>query len=167
MTPSNHEMSSSKLRQTAEKFINHFKTLDAAAVKAIIADDYRHEFAPASINPPGPFDRQGWLEYHSTLGELLVGFPVTVKEYLVSESSNRVTVWATSGITFREDVKDNEDPQEDWSYQGEYVFMFTMDETGEKIRRTVEFLDSKATADRLMPLFNRARENKQKRSASE
>ncbi|KAK9310979.1 hypothetical protein V1522DRAFT_432606 [Lipomyces starkeyi] len=88
----------------------------------------------------------------------MTGFPVTAKEYFDSESSNSVTVWATSRAVFRDDVKDASIP--DWVYEGEYVFIFTFASTGEKIVRTVEFLDSKATADKLMVMMKRARENK-------
>jgi uncharacterized radical SAM superfamily Fe-S cluster-containing enzyme len=49
---------------------------------------------------------------------------------------------------------------ERWRYKGEYMFMLWMDESGEKVVRVVEFLDSKGTADVLMPLMRRARENR-------
>lgn len=90
----------------------------------------------------------------------MTGFPVFAKEYIDSESSNSVTVWATSRTIFREDAKDTSIAN--WDYEGEYIFLFTFDASGEKIVRTIEFLDSKVTADGLMVLMKRARENRAK-----
>jgi hypothetical protein len=117
------------------------------------------------MNPPGPFNKAGFIAYSSTLREIMTGFPVFGKEYLESESQNQVTVWATSRTEFREDVKDDDGglAAADWVYEGEYVFMFWMDESGEKIVRTVEFLDSEGTNKALRPLMKRARENREKR----
>jgi len=42
------------------------------------------------------------------------------------------------------------------------VFMLWIDETREKVTRVVEFLDSKGTADVLMPMMRKARENRSK-----
>ena len=94
----------------------------------------------------------------------MTGFPVTAKEYTESESCNQVTVWATSKAIFRDDVKDDE---EEWEYEGEYVFMFWMDGSGERIERTVEFLDSLGTRERLMKLMRRAEENRERRVGRE
>lgn len=79
----------------------------------------------------------------------MTGFPVTAKEYIESEGSGQVTVWASSKAIFRDDVKDDEISQTEWVYEGEYIFLLAMDETGKKIIRIIEFLDSKATVDKL------------------
>lgn len=76
------------------------------------------------------------------------------------EKLNRVVVWATSEAKFREEVMDGND-EEDWVYKGEYVFIFSMDESG-KIERVVEFLDSKV-AEKVMRLTGRAKENLERR----
>lgn len=76
------------------------------------------------------------------------------------EKLNRIVVWATSEAKFREEVMDGND-EEDWVYKGEYVFIFSMDESG-KIERVVEFLDSKV-AEKVMRLTGRAKENLERR----
>ena len=91
---------------------------------------------------------------------LIERFPVTVKEIMEDEKLNRVVVWATSEAKFREEVMDGND-EEDWVYKGEYVFIFSMDESG-KIERVVEFLDSKV-AEKVMRLTGRAKENLERR----
>lgn len=155
----------SKRLETAKKYIGNFATLDTQAIDSILAENYIHQFVPASINPPGPFDKQGLLEHHRGLAKVMTGFPVTAKEYSESESSNQVTVWATSQALFHDELKDYDDgiSPEEWVYQGEYVFLLSMDETGEKITRTVEFLDSKQTMDKLVPLIERANKNREKK----
>jgi len=97
----------------------------------------------------------------------MTGFPVTGKEYIESESANQVTVWATSRTIFRDDVKDDGIGEEEWVYEGEYIFMLWMDESGEKIVRTVEFLDSKGTVEKLGALMKRANDNRDKRAVGE
>jgi len=72
-----------------------------------------------------------------------------------------VVVWATSETKFFDAVKDSGLSDEEWIYRGEYMFILSMDESQEKIKRVVEFLDSKAT-ERLRGLIKRAKDNKQK-----
>lgn len=157
----------SKRLETAKKYIGQFATLDVQALDSVLAENHAHQFAPASLNPPGPFDKRGMLEHLDRLRDVMTGFPVTAKEYIESESGNQVTVWATSQTIFREDVKDEGISPEEWVYEGEYIFLLSMDETGEKIVRTVEFLDSKGTDDKLRALMKRARENGEKKLAAE
>ncbi|OJJ07228.1 hypothetical protein ASPVEDRAFT_46577 [Aspergillus versicolor CBS 583.65] len=152
---------SSKRLLTVQKFISYFATLDQTILESILADNYYHQFAPASINPPGPFDRAGFLAHTSGLNRIMTGFPVFAKEYIESDSGNQVVVWATSKTQFREEVRDDGIPREEWEYAGEYVFMFTMDESGEKVVRCIEFLDGGATP-RLLELAKRARGNLEK-----
>ncbi|KAL6230043.1 hypothetical protein BDW75DRAFT_223674 [Aspergillus navahoensis] len=149
---------------TAQKFISFFASLDNAILEPILADPYHHQFAPAALNPPGPFDKNGFLAHLNGLRDIMGGFPVFAKEYIESEKSNQVVVWAASKTQFREEVKDDGIPEEEWEFGGEYVFMFTMDGSGEKVVRCVEFLDSLATK-RLFELVARARGNLGRRKA--
>ncbi|KAL4862483.1 hypothetical protein BDV12DRAFT_190401 [Aspergillus spectabilis] len=143
---------------TAQKFIGYFATFDNAALESVLDESYHHQFAPASLNLPGPLDKAGFLARASGLTDIMTGFPVFAKEYIESESGNQVIVWATSKTEFREEVKDEGITREEWEFGGEYVFMFTMDESGENIVRTVEFLDSVATK-KLSELIERAKKN--------
>ncbi|KAL4734525.1 hypothetical protein BDV11DRAFT_54250 [Aspergillus similis] len=149
---------------TAQKFISYFATLENAILEPLLAESYHHQFAPAALNPPGPFDRAGFLAHLGGLKDIMSGFPVFAKEYIESQSANQVVVWATSKTQFREEVKDDGVSENEREFGGEYVFMFTMDESGEKVVRCVEFLDSLATK-RLLELVARARANLEKRKA--
>lgn len=152
----------SKRLQTAKKYINHFETLDTDTLASVLAPDHSHHFAPASLNFPGPFTREQFLEHSGALRRIMAGFPVYAREYVESEASNQVTVWATSRARFRDEVMgDEEQERKKWEFEGEYIFMFWMDETGDKIVRTVEFLDSKGSEYGLRPLLKRANEKMQ------
>lgn len=51
-----------------------------------------------------------------------------------------------------------DDPSIDWTFHNEYMFVFTFDESGEKINRVVEMLDSMAVT-KVQVLLKRAGEN--------
>ena len=144
---------------TAKEYIALFASLDASQLETILDDEYYHEFAPKSMAPPGPFDKRGFLEHYSHLKDIMSGFPVTGHEYLESECANAVTVHATSETVFRQELRDEGLSKEEWEYHGEYVFMLYMNGVGDKVVKVVEFLDSKATVEKLMPLNKRAKAN--------
>jgi len=98
-----------------------------------------------------------WAAHGLSLKEVLVAFPVTPKEVFGHEASNQVTIWATSSAVFRDDVKDDEDSV-DWSYFGEYIFVFSFNQAGDKVERVLEFLDSKKVEE-VRALMQRARRN--------
>lgn len=79
------------------------------------------------------------------------------------EAQNRVIVWAGGEAFFKDEFKDEGATVEAWTYVGEYMFVFTLDESGEKIERVMEFLDSKA-ADHARDLMKRAAVNFQRKN---
>lgn len=140
---------------TAKAYIAFFATLDDSLLSPLLSDDtFEHIMAPASLAIP-PLSKAEFLAHSAGLRKIMSGFPVVAKEYLESESGNSVVVWATSRTEFREEVK--REGGEDWEYEGEYVFMLTMDASGDKILRVVEVLDSLKTDRDLRPLMGRAR----------
>lgn len=147
-------MESPRLR-TAKAFIGHFASLDPVLLASLLADHYTHIMAPASLGIRAPLTKQEFLAHNANLRKVLSGFPVYPRQFVESESANSVVVWATSRTIFREEVKE---AGEDWVYEGEYVFLLEMDESGERVVRTVEFLDSKKTEEGIRPLVKKARE---------
>lgn len=74
-----------------------------------------------------------------------------------------VVVWTEGRPQFREELKDYEAfTKEQWEYVGEFVFMLTFNETGDKITRVREFIDSKGTDNKLWPLASTVLGNLQK-----
>ena len=98
-----------------------------------------------------------WGAHLNSLRSILSTFPVEAKEIFETEGSNQVTIWATSNAVFREEAKD-EDSGLDWSYQGEYIFVLVLNESGDKIERILEFLDSKKVLE-MQAQLKRARAN--------
>lgn len=148
---------------TAKKFISHYATLDEGILEAILADNYTHEYAPSSLPHP-PYDKKGLIDFLLSIKNMFKAYPMTIKEIIESESSNAVTVWTSSHMTFQDEVKDEGTPEEEWQFNGEYMYLFYFNETGDKIVRTMEFLDSKAAADKLLPLVAKAQANLASRS---
>lgn len=147
-----------QLLQTANSFISAFADLDAEKHVSLRAPDCTHIFAPASLNPPPPKTNAAFAAHFVELRKLLNHFPVTAKpgEIHVNPTKGQVVVWATAVPEFKDEVKGGL-RDEEWEYQGEYIFMLDIDEQG-KITRIMEFLDSKATT-RLLGLMERARRN--------
>lgn len=144
----------SKRLQTAKAYIEHFTMLDSELLASLLADNYAHIMAPASLAIDS-LTKESFLEHNQNMRKIMSGFPVHGKEYIESEVANTVVVWATSRTEFKDEVQRE---GEDWDYEGEYVFMLEMDATGEKIVRCVEFLDSLKTQNGLRPLAKKAKE---------
>ncbi|KPM42170.1 hypothetical protein AK830_g4376 [Neonectria ditissima] len=141
-----------------------FTTLDPSVFPSILSDDYKHEFAPASLNPPQPFDREGFTAHVKRLQGVLRSFPVRMKETWPNPSLNQVVIWADSETNFHDHVEDSDDAEE-WKLHGEYMWVLTMDESGEKITHVLEFLDSKVT-EKIRGLMARAFKKKQELEGS-
>ncbi|CAI7602257.1 hypothetical protein N7533_001773 [Penicillium manginii] len=151
---------SSKSSKTALSYLEGFKTLSPDIFLAFLAPTAIHRFAPASLSPPEPMSPNVFASHLEGLREVLAEFPVFPKEIFENGDKGQVTIWATSEAKFREGCKDDGLTEEEWAYQGEYIFIFTLDESKERIVDIVEFLDSKGT-ERLRALMTRARKNLQ------
>jgi len=107
---------------------------------------------------PETMSREAFAEHIKGLRKVLSKFPVIPKQIWENEAGRQVTMWCTGEASFHDEVRDSGLSEEGWTYQGEYIFIFDMDESGEKTESVVEFLDSKET-ERLRGLMRRAREN--------
>jgi hypothetical protein len=144
--------------KTAKSFVEAYASLSPDDLLPLVADDYSHTFAPASLKQLTPKTISDIAAQMTGLRSILHGFHSHIKEIVDSESSNQVVVWASSEAIFHEEVKDSAAPEESWEYKGEYMLIFTMDESGEHITKLIEFVDSKG-AERMMGLVMRALRN--------
>jgi hypothetical protein len=142
--------------ETAKKFIDCFRTLDGNEFARLKTLDCLHYFAPASLGMPEFKSSEDFSAHIDTLRNILKAFPVFVNE--LWDGGSQITIWATSETQFHEQAMDDGLSRHVWSYRGEYVFILEFNDTGGKISRIVEFLDSKATED-LRTLMKRARRN--------
>ncbi|CZR64184.1 uncharacterized protein PAC_14081 [Phialocephala subalpina] len=149
---------SSTRRGTALAFLAAFENLDIDAHISLRAPTCSNIFTPSS--QPPPLNNSGFAAHLSRLRAVIERFPVWPKEIMEDEKQNRVVIWATGEAHFKEEVRDGGLTQEEWLYKGEYMFIISLDGSGEKIERVVEFLDSKA-ADKGRSLVRRATGNLQ------
>ncbi|KAF9761207.1 hypothetical protein IL306_003915 [Fusarium sp. DS 682] len=148
----------STLTATAAAYIDVFRTLDTQALSRILGDNYNHQFAPASANLPGPMDRHGLIARLKHVGEVMSSFTVTIKQTWPNPSLRQVLVWADSETNLHRHLRGSDDDKE-WTKRGEYMFLMTMDESGERIVEVLEFVDSKAT-EQIVSMVARALEKK-------
>lgn len=165
MSSSTVSIMSSTQRRTALSWLQTFETLDLETNLALRTLDCLHTMAPASMGFPPNKTNSQFAEHFLGVTSLMSSFPVTPQEVFEQEGSNQVTIWATSNAVFREQVKDYDDPKVDWTYQGEYMFLFFFDENGTRIKRIVEFIDSQRVVG-VMGLIQRARRNLEAREKS-
>ncbi|KAL4865723.1 hypothetical protein BDV12DRAFT_199908 [Aspergillus spectabilis] len=140
--------------------------------RPLLSDNLENEIRPTSLGTtlPRPLTKESYLGFISSLGTLMSSFPFTVKEIIESEKDNKVVLWVISRAGWREGVKGDDGNEEEgvgeegWNFEGEYVFILTMDESGERIRKFVEFMDSRATVKRAVRLLEKAGGNLAKKA---
>ncbi|KAL2829308.1 hypothetical protein BJY01DRAFT_255087 [Aspergillus pseudoustus] len=147
-----------KLLETTNAFLNAFGSLDPEALSATQANNYTHVFAPASLGSGEPFTRQSLGEYLVKLQGILECFRLDFKRILPNPHLRQSVVWAGSETIFLEHVKDGD--RAEWKFEGEHIFILSMDEAGEKVVDIVEFLDSKKS-EILYGLISRAFQTKE------
>ncbi|PSN69339.1 hypothetical protein BS50DRAFT_619966 [Corynespora cassiicola Philippines] len=146
------------LKEGAEAFLNAFKTLDPDESVAFRADDCIQIFAPASLNPPPPKSNKEFSQHLENIRSIMDSFPIMAKEVNINEPGRQVVIWAAGSPVFGEKAKGKDSSDEEWAYTGEYIFILDFDESGKKIKRIVEFLDSKNT-EILREMMAKARAN--------
>ncbi|KAK9775220.1 hypothetical protein SCAR479_08196 [Seiridium cardinale] len=151
---STSQVAASTLAATATTFIQVFETLDTSKLVPIQAENYSHEFAPASMGMPHLKSGEAFNSHLGSLTRVMRGFPGQIKQIWPNPSLNQCTVWANAVADFHDHVKDS-DSEEEWKYRGEYIFVFKMDQSGKKIEHVLEFVDSQGT-EKLRGLITRA-----------
>jgi hypothetical protein len=145
----------------ALKYVQAANTMDIATIMAIRTPSCTHHFHPSSLGPRPPMDNTTFEASILRFKDIISGFPMTIKETLEDEKKNQIMVWAEGGQNWFPEAKDPGLSEEEWNFKREYIFILSMDESGEKIQKMVEFVDSKAT-EQLRVLGARAVENVKK-----
>jgi hypothetical protein len=127
---------------TALKYLEASNVLDLSAIMSLRSATCTHIFAPGERPPVDNTTYEAGLHRFK---DIIFGFPVTVKEVMEDEKLNRIIFWASGGVRWNPAAKDPGLSEEEWNFKGEYMIVLSMDETGEKIERVLEFVDSKAT----------------------
>jgi len=151
----------SKRFETAQTYINAFATLSLPTFTSVLADDLTHTFAPSSMATAFRHStlnsRAAFLAHIQSLQVAMHGFPVYPKAWVEDPGQNAVWCWADSRTMWKDEAMDG--GKEEWVYEGEYVFMLYFDESGEKIVKVVEMLDSWGSKEKMFALWDRAKAN--------
>ncbi|KAH6685792.1 hypothetical protein F5X68DRAFT_276570 [Plectosphaerella plurivora] len=137
-------MSASTLDATVKAFCDALAAVDMDRAGSFLAPDYDHTFLPASAGLGPNLGRDKFLGHFGSLRPIVDKFDVTILETWPNEAGRTVTLRATNAPHFKDSIKRPEDADDEWTFLGEYLFVFTMDESGEKIVKALEFVDSAA-----------------------
>jgi hypothetical protein len=152
---------SSKRMSLALKYMQAANEMDFSTIMAMRSPSCSHLFHPSSLGVRPPIDNATYEANLVRFKDIISGFPMTIKETLEDEKKNQIMIWAEGGQSWFPEAKDPGFSEEEWNFTREYIFILSLDESGEKIERMVEFVDTKAT-EQLRLLLARAQENVKK-----
>lgn len=141
---SQNKLTESTLVATATAYLDAISDLNPSLLSSLLSEEYKHEFAPASAALGSPVGGEKFISRFEALRDVLRGYPITIKRVSTNLGAKQVIVWATGNADFHPHVRNEEDV---WSFQGEYMFMFTMNASGDKVEHTLEFVDSQSTME--------------------
>jgi len=121
-------------RQTALAAVQGFNDWTIEAILAPRAPDCTHHVLPATIGRP-PMTNEQFQGLLVMMIPKFKRFTVTIRDLIEDSESNKVVIWATSaGETVSGEP-----------YGNEYMLMLHFNETGDKVTRFMEFVDSAYT----------------------
>ncbi|KUJ15973.1 uncharacterized protein LY89DRAFT_783214 [Mollisia scopiformis] len=136
------------LRKNATAAVESYNSWNIETILAPRHETATHEILPKSLNRP-IMNNNTYRSYFSAIMPYFWNFTVTINDLLVDAEQNKVVVWARSTAM-----------TEIGEYANEYMLMFFFDERGEKIVRSLEFVDSKVTGPYMEELGRFIREKK-------
>lgn len=144
---------------TAKTYMQVFTSLDPEDILPIQTDDYQHTIAPTSLGFTSPYTRAQFATHILGLRRFLSSFPVHSRQVWPNPTKRQVLIWAQSEANFHEFVKGFGEPDSSvsWTFKGEYMWLLTMNNKGNKVKQVLEFLDSKG-AEQMKTLIGKALE---------
>lgn len=159
MAPPTTQLSPEALAATATAWIDALGSLDLDRLRSLMSAKYQHAFAPGTLELAGATkDFDAMLAHAARAGAVMNSFRVFPRQVWPNPHLRQVVVWADSKAEFKEEAKKGGDNGEGWDYAGEYIFVITVNEEGDKVENVLEFLDSKAT-ERVLGMIARAFKN--------
>ncbi|KAB5526278.1 hypothetical protein GE09DRAFT_467147 [Coniochaeta sp. 2T2.1] len=146
------------LLATARSYLHALSTISPDGIAAVTTPSFSTTVAPNSTGlTAAPVTRDSLVQRYRGLKAVLSSMNVQVeREWPLDEGNNQVIVWTTARAEFRPEIV-GKDKEEDWTFNPETLFVFTMDETGEKVESLFEFQDSVALRG-MDAVFGRAME---------
>jgi hypothetical protein len=146
------------LLETAKAYIKGLSDVDADAIAAVTTEDYAIQTAPTSANigdASGEVTRERLLQQYQFLTPILSTLNLQIKkEWPANEATNQVYLLSTGDFKFQSHII-GDDKEEDWQFKPEVLYIFTMDESGEKVKKLFEFQDSSVVKG-LQKMFEKA-----------
>ncbi|KAJ7035171.1 hypothetical protein C8F04DRAFT_1182581 [Mycena alexandri] len=140
-----------KQLENAHAFLKHLNALEWGPLGNLLAPDFKHQYFPATIVPPGGKDTRGKAEFmhlfqHSWIH---VFEKITVGAHLILLNStviDNAAVWGTIGCDTRREQSriPHGMSKSGKKYNNEYMLTFHFE--GEKITKMNEFVDSAYSA---------------------
>lgn len=136
------------LLKTAKAYLNALSTVDPDGIAANTAESFYITIAPYSTDmtkDDGVSVRRESLNqrFHGQRSMISSMNIKIEKEWPPNEGSNQVTIWTTAKADFHEEII-GDDSKDDWIFKPEVLFIFTMDDSGEKVNHIFGFQDSLA-----------------------
>lgn len=134
------------LLKTAKAYLNSVSTVNPDALAAVTTETFYITMAPhstgLSTDDGVSVTRGALLERFQMLKTIVTSTNIKIKqEWPPNEATNQVTIWANADADFAPAIVGN-DSKDDWVWKPETIFIFTMDESGEKVKHVLEFQDS-------------------------
>ncbi|KUI55047.1 hypothetical protein VP1G_02307 [Cytospora mali] len=120
----------SKRRETAIEVIESYRAWDIERIMAYRTDDCVQLISPRSLKQPERGNAE-YREYFTSVMPAFQDFQPEIHELVEDERENKVIMWASSkGQTLI------------GPYGNEYMLLLYFNETGDKVKKIVEFVDS-------------------------
>jgi hypothetical protein len=124
----------SKIHKTTLSILAAYEHQSLTELMSFMTPDCTHILRPGSLSVAAtPMDNATYSAFYSSILPKIWNIKLTISEIIESPQANKVVVFASSTADSKEGVG---------SYGQEYVLVFEFDESGEKVKRMVEWADS-------------------------
>jgi hypothetical protein len=124
----------STIHKTTLSILAAYERQSLSEIMSFRTADCKNIIRPSSISSAStPMNNTTYSAFYSSFLSEVWNFKLSVSEIIESPQANKVVVFASSTADSKKGVG---------SYGQEYVLVFEFDESGEKIKRVVEWCDS-------------------------
>jgi len=128
-------------RKTTLEILEAYESWSLDAIMSFRTPDCVHEVLPTSLPQ---MDNEGYRTFFAAIMPRVWNFKLTIRDIIEDPEANKVVVFASSTADSKAGVG---------SYGQQYVLSFEFDEAETRIRKMVEFVDSKKAAEQADILF--------------
>jgi hypothetical protein len=154
-------MPSSKRRETAIAYFRAFETWDIdTLLSRYLTHTCTHQIAPASVGGAiGVLNNEQWATRVRALTGVIKSCCFTAKEIVENDAANKLVLWMDGHVVFSD--------KDIGEFKGEYMFLLEFEESGERVRRIVEFVDSKEVVEKFLGMVEEGKRAAERRKARE